>query len=614
MEDERKTRPFHGYDIVYHKSYLKCTERPGDDPECARTFDPDPAYKEEFFKKGQVYKDYTVPCDFRIMYNLEVPMRDGIKIYCDVYLPIRKEKVPGIVIWTPFGKAKEFMAPPPHSKTSLNIDGAADNADKANIQAEMARMFGKTSPWSVPHGPDTAFWLENGYAMVICDPRGACNSEGDGEYFGRGQDSDDFYDAVQWVSEQDWCNGKVATTGCSWLAISGWYMAAKQPPALACIAPFEGHGNMYRDEYVRMGIMDVGFARNYYSPGKTWQEDIREMMRRHPYYDDFWEDKRAPFEDIKCPAYVLAGYFSYYHPRGTFEGFRRLGSKEKWLIVHESNNVMLANDPEFCKDLLKFFDHYCKGIDNGWEKTPRCRVSVLDPKDGNIAYRPEADWPIPRRVRTDLWLDASNGTLSKTKPEQEASVAYDCDVEHKFYDSQREATEKDNTEGRAEFTYVFDEDTEITGDMNLYLWVEADGNDDMDLFVRVMMCDENGNYNGVGGEHNYGYAGPDNRLRVSLRALDTERSTEEYPEQSFRKPEKLSAGEIVPVVIPLWPTGLKFHKGQQLKLIVAGYDYCGHPLPGGEETRLKPNNKGKHIIHTGGKYAARLNVPVIPSV
>ncbi len=605
--DERKIKKTPKFDIIYHKSQIKCTERPGDDPACARTFNLDPSPYTEVFQKGEIYKDYTVPCDFKIFHNVAIPMRDGVTLYADALIPDREEKIPGIVIWTPFGKDKEYMAPPPHA---ANED--PENADEANIQAEMARMFGKVSPWSVPHGPDAIFWVKNGYAMIIVDPRGACNSEGDGEYFGQGQDSDDFYDAVEWLSQQAWCNGKITTTGCSWLAIGGWYMAAKRPPHLACIAPFEGHGNMYRDEYVRMGMPDIGFARNYYTPGKTYQEDIREMIRHYPLYNDYWESKRAPFEQIEVPAYIVAGYCSFYHVRGTHEAYRLLGSKEKWLRVHNYDNVALINDDEYVSDLLKFFDHYCKGIDNGWENTPRVRMSVLNPTGEDVVDRPEADWPIPRQQRTDLYLDAATGTVSAVKPEAESSVSYDCDAPHSFYKSQKEAVEKDTAEGRAEFTYTLPEDSEIVGMINVHLWVEADGHDDMDLFVRVMTLDEDGNYIGTPGLHQYGYSGPDNRLRVSLRALDPQRSTEEFPEHSFRKYEKLSPGEIVPVVIPLWPTGLKLKKGQKLKVIVAGYDYCGHPLPGGEGTRFKPDNHGRHIIHTGGKYDSRINVPFIP--
>ena len=42
--------------------------------------------------------------------------------------------------------------------------------------------------------------------------------------------------------------------GNSWLGRSQWYIAAERPPALKCIAPLEGSGDLYREIHVRGGI------------------------------------------------------------------------------------------------------------------------------------------------------------------------------------------------------------------------------------------------------------------------------------------------------------------------------------------------------------------------
>ena len=133
----------------------------------------------------------------------------------------------------------------------------------------------------------------------------------------------------------------------------------------------------------------------------------------------------------------------------------------------------------------------------------------------------------------------------------------------------------------------------------------------MDLFAHVVCLDEIVQLIYMPGSNNFVYTGPDNRLRVSLRALDPEKYTEHFPEQSFRVAEKLKPGEIVPIDIQIWPTALKFHAGQKLRIVIAGYDYMGHPLPGGESTRFKPDNKGIHVIHTGGAYESFLSIPTI---
>ena len=603
--EEIKRKHMGTYDIIYHKSQLKCTERPGDDPKSARGFDLNPQQKILSYQAGQVVEDYTVPIDFDIHKNIRVPMRDGIRLCGDLALPKVPEKVPAVLIWTPFGKDKEYMAPPPFE---MEED---DKAHEADIAAEIKRNQGKTSPWSIPHGPDAMTFIQNHYAVVTMDLRGACNSEGDAEYFGNGQDSDDLCDAIQWLSEQAWCNGKVATTGCSWIAMASWYASAKHPKNLACIAPFEGHSNMYRDEYMRMGIRDIGFARNFFTPGYTYQEHIRGLMEEYPVWNDFWESKRCPLEKIEVPMLITVGYYSYYHVRGTFEAFQKSSSREKWLHINPVGGYDKIVDATYMEDVIRFFDHYCKDIDNGWEATPRVRLSLLQPGRDPIVDRAEADWPIPRTKYTKLYLDAATGTMGLTQPQQSSSISYDTELEHPRFSNVKDIFENDPLSGRAEFTYTFPQDTELVGTMELKCYVEAQGHDDMDLFVHMVFLDENDQILYTEGEHKFGYTGPDNRLRVSLRALDEARSTPHFPEQSFKVMEKLQPGQIVPIDIQIWPTGVKFRAGQKLRLVIAGYDYMGHPLPGGENTRFKPDNKGIHVIHTGGQYDSFLSIPTI---
>ena len=605
--DEIKRKNMGTYDIIYHKSQLRCTERPGDDPSSARGFDMNPQQKVLTYEKGQEVDGYTVPIGFSIRKNIRIPMRDGLTLCGDLMLPAVSEKVPVVLIWTPFGKDKEFMAPPPFEKNNGAED---DKSHEADVAMEMMQMFGRTSPWNIPHGPDSMTFIEARYAVCIVDLRGACNSEGDAEYFGNGQDSDDLCDAIDYLSKQDWCNGKVATTGCSWIAMASWYAAAKHPPALACIVPFEGHSNMYRDEYMRMGVRDIGFARNYFTPGYTWQEHIRGLMEEYPVWNDFWESKHCPLEKIQVPMYVVTGWYSYYHVRGTLEAFQKASSTDKWLRIHDADSYGKINDPVFMADVLRFMDHYCKGADNGWEATPRVRLSLLSLSGDNVIERAEADWPIPRTRYEKLYFDAAAGLMGP-EPAEESSVAFDADTEHPRFNSVKEIYENDPLSGRAEFTYTFPEDTEIAGTMELKCWIEAKDFDDMDLFAHCVCLDAGDNILYTPGEHNFGYTGPDNRLRVSLRALDEAASSPHFPEQSFRKMEKLKPGEIVPIDIQIWPTGLKFKAGEKLRIVLAGYDYMGHPLPGGEATRFVPDSHGTYVIHTGGQYDSFLSIPII---
>ena len=126
----------------------------------------------------------------------------------------------------------------------------------------------------------------------------------------------------------------------------------------------------------------------------------------------------------------------------------------------------------------------------------------------------------------------------------------------------------DDEQGKATFT-IRPQDTELTGFMKLRLWVEADGADDMDLFVYVEKLDEQGNLLSpmVLGHPCPGAQG---MLRVSHRELDEEKSTPYKPYLSHRQEQLLHDGEIVPVDIEIWPMGMIWHKGQQLRLTIQG--------------------------------------------
>lgn len=78
------------------------------------------------------------------------------------------------------------------------------------------------------------------------------------------------------------------------------------------------------------------------------------------------------------------------------------------------------------------------------------------------------------------------------------------------------------------------------------------------------------------------------------------------PVHKFESAKKLEKGEIVALDIALMPTALRWHKGEKLRLTIAGRLVRGAGLP---LTRL---NKGKHLIHSGGEHASYLQLPMVP--
>ena len=565
-------------------------------------------------KAGSVRREgaMPLPCDILLERDVPIRLRDGVTIYADVFRPVGDEACPALLAWSPYGK---------------EIGGQMLD----DVPMRSGVPLSATSGLEKFEGPDPAYWVAHGYAIVNPDKRGAYMSEGNLLYWGH-EDAFDGCDVIDWIASQKWSNGKVGMTGNSWLTVSQWFIAAERPEHLAAIAPWEGFCDHYRESGTRGGIPAPEFPEmiaETFASAHGMLEDQPRMIVERPFMCDYWEDKAARVENIEIPAYVVASYTNSVHTHGSFAGFRRMASKEKWLRVHNTSEWFDYYTPENVEDLRRFFDHYLKGIDNGWEQTPRVRLSVLNPGGTDIVGRAEEDFPLARTRYRKLYLSAADSSLLATLPEQQAVSEYQSDS------ARHEVT----------YRYRMEQPTEITGYMKLHLWVSAPDHDDMDLAVRVEklsrdgqpLPDRTGNLIAATG-----------LMRVSMRQLDETRSTEAEPYYNFTTEQKLKPGEIVPVEIEIWPMGLYFDEGEILQLTVGAYRPANAAIPfgsasisvprdgftympgqpvdmitvGGNATQcadpaevvVSPatHNAGRHRIYTGGEYDSYLYVPVIP--
>jgi uncharacterized protein len=405
-------------------------------------------------------------------------------------------------------------------------------------------------------------------------------------------------------------------SGNSWLAIAQWFIAAEQPPHLAAIAPWEGWTDLFRCDVVRGGIPDIGFNEHMLSlfAGHGRVEDIPGMVRQYPLMNSYWEGKIPRLESIRIPAYVVGSWTNLIHGIGTLAGFRRIASIDKWLRVHNSHEW--TDYYKNVDDLRRFFDQYLKGVASGWPLTPRVRLAVLDPGGEDVVNRAEGEFPLARTQYRSLYLNAATATLRTEAASDETQAEY----------------RSEDGAGRLSFTYRFPEDTELTGYFALRLWVEAPEANDMDIYVEVRKLSRFGR-RGLSrnirpanplvawvleqlyrlGKAKFGmmfFSGAKGMHRVSQRRTDPAKSTEAEPFHTFMTPEKLQAGEIAPVDIQIWPMGMKWRAGEQLQLLIAGHKLSTVELPG----LVPPEavNKGRHIVHTGGRYDSQLVVPFVP--
>ncbi|MFY9764995.1 MAG: CocE/NonD family hydrolase [Mycobacterium sp.] len=541
------------------------------------------------FQIGSQFR--SLPTDIVFDKDIAVTLRDGVTIYVDVLRPPGAEKVPVIVAWSPYGKS-QGTAP---MVTALFAMLGMDNGALSGLE-----KF---------EGPDPAYWCAQGYAICNPDPRGIAQSEGDSAMFGR-QEGKDCHDLIEWLAVQDWCNGKVAMSGTSYLTISQWFTAAEQPPHLAAINPWEGLSDVYRDLVMRGGMPDIGFAerlqKNSYA-GQNRREDILAEAQRYPLMNDLWEDKIAQFDKVTVPAYVVASYSNTLHTAGTFRAWRRIASEEKWLRIHNTQEWPDYYDEANVEDLRRFFDHYLKGENNGWEQTPRVRYSVLDLEGGDRVDQIANEFPPAGVTYRKYYLDGRSRTLNDQPPSEEAKVDYDAE----------------SSPALASFAIRFGKETTMVGYPKARLWVESEGADDMDLFILAQKLDRNGTPLQQFNVPNHGaliqdqtergasvlrYKGSNGRLRVSARHLDETLTTDAVPAHSFDRVEKLSTGEIVDVEIDLFPIGLVFYPGEQLRLVISAQNALGAIMPATRD--YIPQNSGKHVVHTGGGHASYLQLPI----
>lgn len=520
--------------------------------------------------------------------DLKVRMRDDIPLSVNVFRPERPGQFPVIMAFTAYDKNK---GPDQYPKLLRHA-----------LKPEFDLGTFTVSPWTSWEGPDPAYWVPQGYAVVVVDSRGFASSKGSPNTLSM-QDRQDFYDAIHWAGEQPWSNGNVGLTGVSYLAISQWVAASGNPPNLKAIMPWEGQTDSYREVLYHGGIPEVAFTSFWLRKMRAGANGnplpppaIFEFAHQRPNLMRRMQGRPATrsgieLEKITVPA-LIAGTWSDHglHTRGSFEGYKKISSEAKWLYTHGRQKWGVYYSDETRATQKAFFDHFLKGIDNGFEQTPAVRLEVRETRD-EYFVRYASDWPIPGTEYKPLYLSAPDTSLVSTATDDKKMVQYDAKT------------------GQAVFVVKFSEDTEITGNMKLKLWVAASAGDDMDLFVAVDKLDIHGErvpfYGKTGFKHGPVALG---WLRVSQRQLDEKRSTAWQPVLAHDQALPVTPGDIVPVEIEILPSSTMFYAGESLQLTIQGRDLFAHPsLAHGH-----PVNQGMHQIHTGGPYDSHLLVPVAP--
>lgn len=362
---------------------------------------------------------------------------------------------------------------------------------------------------------------------------------------------------------------------------------------------------MYREIAFKGGVLHPNFVailnNKYRSHGNVEGAPLVDLVtacEEHPYYDEFWELYTPDISKIACHLYIVCSLADNgLHTPGTIRGWLAAQSELKFLELHPYKKWEWQLTAESLERQAAFFARALHGDDKfAAESTkfwPKVRLHVTD-KHYSGSWRSEDDYPLPRTVRTKLFL-GKNQALTAEPPTANAELAYNT------------------LTGSLSWRTTFSAPTEITGSARLHLrFLPGDGATDADFFVTLQKRDRDGNvvhfpYHTFINDGHVAWGW----LRASKRARDSKSWGDEVT-YTFRAQDvqPLQPGTAIDLNINIQPSATLFRTGETLSVVVQGQDF-GEYGEGAEIPRAG-NGINKDVscaVLLGDSF---LEVPVIP--
>jgi putative CocE/NonD family hydrolase len=277
----------------------------------------------------------------------------------------------------------------------------------------------------------------HGYACVRVDLRGTGDSEGvlADEYLE--QEQRDAEDALAWLAEQPWCNGRTGMMGISWGAFAALQVAARRPPSLRAIVISSFTDERYSDDMHYMGgcllsdnLAEAGtmFAYATCPPdpavvGERWREMWHERLEgnapwaaewlRHQRQDDYWRHASVSedYGDVRVPVLASSGWADGYSNAVT-RLLERLDTPRKGLIGPWSHKYPHLGEPGpaigYLQEVVRWWDHWLKDADNGAMDGPMLRTWMQESVPPSTSYEERPG----RWVGEDTWPSPNVGDVS----------------------------------------------------------------------------------------------------------------------------------------------------------------------------------------------------------
>ncbi len=565
-----------------------------------------------------------------IDWDVPIRMDDGVVLRGDVFRPIAQGRCPVVLSYGPYAKGLSFQ------------EGYKGNWSRLT-QAAPEVLKGSSNKYQNWELVDPEKWVPEGYACVRIDSRGAGRSPGHLDVWSL-REAQDLYLCVEWAGTRPWSSGKVGINGISYYAMNQWQVGALKPPHLAALCIWEGSSDYYR-ELCRHGGILSDFLNSWHprqvssvqhgvgargaksvvtgepvaGPETLPDTELRESRadtpgeaKRRRLHDDYYAARSADFARIEAPLLSAGNWGGMgLHTRGNFEGWLHAGSQQKWLEVHGDTHFTHFYSGYGETLQKRFFGHFLKGEDTGWEEQPKVSLNIRHPGE-KFVLRGENEWPLARTQWTRYFLLPHGLGLGTGAPAVATTLNYET-----------------NGDGLTFRTPPLTTSLEITGPVAAKLWVSSETTD-ADLFLVLRLFDPSGTEVTFIGSNDPRVPVGLGWLRASHRKLDAKRSRPYRPWHTHDEVWPLEPGEPVELDIEIWPTSIVVPAGYQLALTVRGKDYevdgrdialpnAPYPMKGvGPFLHIDPDDRPgaifacRNTLHFAAGKQPYLLLPIIP--
>jgi putative CocE/NonD family hydrolase len=363
--------------------------------------------------------------DATVTWDVRIPVRDGLELSANLWLPVPRPDAPG---------------------------------ERFPVILEMI-PYGKDS-WRRNDDTSRGEWLAaRGFALCRLDVRGTGSSPGVALDEYTEAETADGYDAVEWLAGRPWCSGAVGMWGISYGGFTAIQVAKLRPPHLRAILPMYATDDRYRDDvHIRGGCVTASEKSQYavsqlgmnamppYPPfrGEAWKEEWRARLEATPPWLLAWvrEQTDGPYwrrgslapdyDALDCAVFQVAGWSdSYVDPAFRIQE-RCRAVPVRTLVGNWAHSFPDSAYPgpnlDWLHELVRFFDRYLKGIDNGWEHEPPLiwfEHEYAAPEPFPAAWpgrwRAADAFPVPGTEPRELFLDAAR--LDAAAPDGDGTSA-----------------------------------------------------------------------------------------------------------------------------------------------------------------------------------------------